>query len=93
MSPLAADPYELLKMSPIQFYDLLVFSHQNNPTPFHKRLTGDFYYIQLRTLENHDYHISAGPQGFQPTNLNGIGGQSYFYNLIDLLQFLSPKFK
>lgn len=65
----------------------------------YRKLAGDYFYLQIKTLEGHEEHVTACPQGFyvnnstnsclNTTNTTGI----YFYNLFDLLKYLSPKFK
>lgn len=89
-SNLGADKFELLRATPVYFYETLAFSHQVNPPLTHKKLAGDFYYIQMRTLEGSEHLITAGPQGFSVSH----GSQSpfIFYNLLDLFKYISPKF-
>jgi|JI10StandDraft_1071094.scaffolds.fasta_scaffold387843_2 protein TIF31 len=65
----------------------------------HRKLTGDFFYLQIKTLEGHEEHVTACPLGFYVNNssnscfnTNNNAG-IHFYNLFDLLKHLSPKFK
>ena len=72
-----------------------------NPPPNYRRLTGDFYYLHLRTLETVDYHITANAKGFyiNNSNLNYFDPEPHsnhkgiFSNFLNLLKYISPKFK
>jgi hypothetical protein len=73
----------------------------HNPPPDRQRLRGDFFYLQVRTLEGIDFHVTACEQGFFVNNSNtshfdpspNPGHKGTHFNLLDLLRILSPKFK
>lgn len=65
----------------------------------YRKLAGDFYYLQVKTLEGREEHVTACPLGFYVNNstnsvfsTNNQTGVT-FYNLLDLFKYLSPKFK
>jgi len=71
-----------------------------NPPPYYRKLQGDLYYLQLHTLEEVDFHVTASSEGFfvnQSTQncFNPNQNTKYFIciSLIDLIAQLSPKFK
>jgi protein TIF31 len=70
------------------------------PPSTSRKLLGDLYYLQIRTLEDTDLHITASSEGFfvnQSTqnnfNPNPHTKFSSSISLLDLLMQVSPKFK
>jgi len=71
-----------------------------NPVPNNRRYQGDLYYINVKTIEEVDMHITASVDGFfvnlsHQNNFNPNPNPKYSINisLLDLLMQISPKFK
>ncbi|EFC43515.1 hypothetical protein NAEGRDRAFT_80039 [Naegleria gruberi] len=43
-----------------------------NPVPEHRKIKGDLFYLQIETLENAIFHITATPSGFYVNATKGI---------------------
>ncbi len=57
-------------------------------------------YLQIRSLEGVDYHITSNPLGFFLNNStlktfdpNPLKDTTIFFNLIELLKYISPSFQ
>jgi protein TIF31 len=71
-----------------------------NPPPYNRKLAGDLFYLQIRTLEETDIHVTASSEGFfvnqsNQGNFNPNSNLKYplSLSLLDLLMNVSPKFK
>lgn len=71
-----------------------------NPPSAQRKFLGDLYYLQLKSLEETDFHITANSYGFyvnQSTqgNFNPHPNPKFSscISLLDLLFQISPKFK
>jgi protein TIF31 len=82
---------------PLKCLKKLCFSGWNPPPG--NRLQGDFFYLEVHTLEGNTLTITATPKGFVQ-NTTKQGGpfcpsptEYHAHSLVDLLRKISPKFK
>lgn len=102
MKPNLESPYYQLKEEK-EVKESIVFLNLSgyNPPPSYRKLTGDFYYLHLRTLESIDYHITANAKGFyiNNSNMNYFDPEPHalhkgiYSNILNLIKNISPKFK